>query len=83
VVLMRIYKDKSSLPKGKKAENAALKKRLATSRKDVDQSMRFLTEAQVPCTYYYCIVCGAVSDILNFEHKLQPKKLCPECEALK
>ena len=80
---MRIYRDKLSLDDGKKKALAAFKKRAAISREEVDQSMYFLRASGIPCTYYYCFSCGAVSDILNFEHKVRQRGWCAECQAIK
>ncbi len=32
--------------------------------------------------YYYCVVCGCLSDVLPELHRDTPKRLCAECQAL-
>ena len=80
---MRIYRDKLSIDDGMKVAKAAFKKRASISREKVDQSMHFLIDRGILCTYYYCLGCGDVSDILAFEHRVLPKSFCAECQALK
>jgi len=79
---MRVYREKLATNKGMKHAKDALLKRVSIPRKKIDQSMNFLRELDIPCTYYYCIICGAVSDVLNFKHTVKPRSFCQECESL-
>jgi len=65
--------------KGKDFALEALKKRKENPPKKIDNAA---LHAGSPM-YFYCVSCGHQSDVLPESYTGYPKKLCPECEALK
>jgi hypothetical protein len=64
---------------GKEIALQALDARRADKPKQIDNSSLYAGSSM----YYYCKVCGHISDVLPESYFGRPRQLCGECQALK
>lgn len=65
--------------RGKAFALRQLQKRRDNQPKQIDNASLYAGSPM----YFYCVSCGAPSDIKSENYLTPPKKLCPECQAMK
>ena len=58
---------------------AAFQERLANPPTPIDNASLYAGSPM----YFYCILCGGISDILSEDYMGSPRKICADCQELK